>query len=89
MFKVRTAHIRLRHSHLSVLGLYRARDTLMAQLQDLNKSKPRSKVDENLIGEISRLESAITVTRDDLVSVSCYHRSMRSSNYKYFTCFSI
>lgn len=87
--KEQTAHIHFRHSHLSVLGLYRARDTLMAQLQDLNKSKPRSKVDENLIGKISRLESAITVTRDDLVSVSCYHRSMHSSNYKYFTYFSI
>jgi hypothetical protein len=49
-------YIHLRYPHLSILGLYRARDMLMAQLQDL------SKVDENLIGEISRLESAITVT---------------------------
>ena len=65
------------------------RDTLMAQLQDLNKSKPRSKVDENLIGEISHLESAITAMRDDLASVSYYHRSMLSSNYKSFTYFSI
>lgn len=47
----------------------------MAQLQELNKSKPRNKVDENLIGEISRLESAITVTRDDLVSIICSVRS--------------
>lgn len=28
-------------------GLYHAHDTLMAQLQNLNKSKPRNKVDEN------------------------------------------
>ena len=58
-------------SFISLLGLYRARDTLMTQLQELNKSKPRNQADENLIGEISRLESAITVTRDDFVSVRC------------------
>jgi structural maintenance of chromosome 1 len=47
----------------------RARDTLVAQMQELNKSKPRGKADENLIAEITRLESSITVTRDDLVSI--------------------
>jgi len=47
----------------------------MAQLQELNRSKPRGKADENVIAEITRLESAITVTRDDLVR-SC-GRSMR------------
>jgi hypothetical protein len=40
----------------------------MAQMQELNKSKPRGKADENLIAEISHLESSINVTRDDLVS---------------------
>jgi structural maintenance of chromosome 1 len=39
----------------------------MAQLQELNRSKPRGKADENIIAEITRLESAITVARDDLV----------------------
>jgi structural maintenance of chromosome 1 len=48
-------------------GLHRVRDALMAQLHELNKSKPRGKADENLIAEISRLESSIAVTRDDLV----------------------
>ena len=78
LFKVRTTYICLCQSHVSVLGLYRIRELPMAQLQDLNKSKLRSKVDENLIGEISRLESTIAVTRDDLVSVSCYHHNMHS-----------
>jgi hypothetical protein len=42
----------------------------MAQLHELNKSKPRGNADENIISEISRLESSITVTRDDLVSLA-------------------
>jgi len=53
-------------------GLQRVRDALMAQMQELNKSKPRGKADENLIAEISRLESSINVTRDDLVSGNIY-----------------
>lgn len=40
----------------------------MAQLQELNKTRPKGKADENLIAEITRLESTITMTRDDLVS---------------------
>lgn len=39
----------------------------MSQLRDLNKSKPRSKADESLVSEITRLESAITLANDDLV----------------------
>ncbi|KIJ62116.1 hypothetical protein HYDPIDRAFT_169279 [Hydnomerulius pinastri MD-312] len=49
-----------------VQGLIRLRDNLMAQLQELSRSKPRGKADENIIAEITRLESAITVTKDDL-----------------------
>jgi structural maintenance of chromosome 1 len=48
------------HTHSSV-GLTRLRDNLVAQLQDLNCSKPRGKADENVIAEITRLESAIAV----------------------------
>lgn len=51
----------------------------MAQLQELAKTKPRGKADENLIAEITRLESTLTVTRDDLVSayVACgYYKSL-------------
>ncbi|KAG2742674.1 hypothetical protein P692DRAFT_201870696 [Suillus brevipes Sb2] len=44
-----------------VQGLTRLRDNLVAQLQDLNCSKPRGKADENVIAEITRLESAIAV----------------------------
>ncbi|KAF5378785.1 hypothetical protein D9615_006938 [Tricholomella constricta] len=49
-----------------VQGLMRARDHLKAQLRDLAKQKPRGSTDENLMAEISRLESANTVARDDL-----------------------
>ncbi|KAF8840540.1 RecF/RecN/SMC protein [Paxillus ammoniavirescens] len=49
-----------------VQGLIRLRDNLMAQLQELSRSKPRGKADDNIIAEITRLESAITVTKDDL-----------------------
>jgi hypothetical protein len=40
----------------------------MAQLQDSNKLKLRNKAGENFV--VERLEFAIIVTRDDLVSVS-------------------
>ncbi|KAG6855965.1 hypothetical protein H0H87_008906 [Tephrocybe sp. NHM501043] len=49
-----------------VQGLMRVRDNLKSQLRDLAKQKPRGQTDENLIAEISRLESASTVARDDL-----------------------
>lgn len=73
-FPVLTIYLYINLTFLS--GLYRARDTLIAQLQGLNKSKPRNKVDENLIGEITCSESAITITGDDLVS-NCHHSGMR------------
>ena len=49
------------------LGLHRARDKLMQELNDLGKSKPRSKDDETLIADITRLEPALQIARDDLV----------------------
>ena len=45
----------------------RARDSFMAQLHELGKSKPRGKETEVLVAEITRLESAYAVARDDLV----------------------
>ena len=53
-----------------IQGLYRVRDSLLGQLRDLNKSKPRSKADENLVAEITRLESSLSLAKDDLVSIS-------------------
>lgn len=53
-------------------GLIRVRDALKGQLRDLSKQKPRGQSDENLISEVSRLETAITVARDDLVRFSIY-----------------
>ncbi|KAJ3557591.1 hypothetical protein NM688_g1392 [Phlebia brevispora] len=49
-----------------VQGLQRVRDKLLEDLRELNKSKPRSKADDNLLAEITRLEPALTVARDDL-----------------------
>ena len=45
------------------------RDNLMAQLLELGKSKPRGKESEVLLADITRLESTLSVARDDLVCV--------------------
>ena len=49
------------------IGMQRVRDKLLEDLRELNKSKPRSKADDNLLAEIARLEPALAVARDDLV----------------------
>ena len=51
-------------------GLTRARDTLLAEQRELHQQRARGKSDENLISEISRLESLMIVAKDDLVCVS-------------------
>ncbi|KAG2094389.1 uncharacterized protein F5147DRAFT_779008 [Suillus discolor] len=53
-----------------VQGLSCLRDNLVAQLQELDHSIPRGKTDENVIAEVTRLESAIAVIRDDLFTLS-------------------
>lgn len=63
---------RLPHTGITI-GLTRARDTMLGQLRELNKSKPRSKGDENLVAEITRLESTLTLARDDLVRSMAFH----------------
>ncbi|CAK5262899.1 unnamed protein product [Mycena citricolor] len=49
-----------------VAGLQRARDNLMTQLRDLAKQKTRVRTDDHLFAEISQLESALTLAKDDL-----------------------
>jgi structural maintenance of chromosome 1 len=49
-------------------GLVRLRDKLQSELRDLLKARPRGNVDQNLMSEIARLESSLTIARDDLVS---------------------
>jgi structural maintenance of chromosome 1 len=49
----------------------------MAQLQELSRSKPRGKADDNIIAEITRLESAMTVTKDDLVRILIFNRGRK------------
>ncbi|KAN0084141.1 RecF/RecN/SMC [Tylopilus felleus] len=60
-----------------VQGLVRLRDNLLAQLQELNRSKSRGKADENIIAEITRLESAISVTKDDLSAFKLRHNGTK------------
>ncbi|KAI9511038.1 RecF/RecN/SMC [Russula earlei] len=55
-----------------IQGLSRTRDNIQNQLSDLVKQKPRSKEDESLISEMTRLEAVLQVSRDDLSS--CSHR---------------
>ena len=50
-----------------LIGLSRARDTLLAEQRELHQQRAKVKSDEGLISEISRLESIITVAKDDLV----------------------
>ena len=52
---------------LIVVGLTRVRDKLLSDLRELNKSKPRSGTDENLLAELTRLDSAKQLAKDDLV----------------------
>lgn len=62
-------------TYAALLGLYRVRDKLLSDLRELNKSKPRSNADENLVAEITRLESSLTLAKDDLVRIvatACY-----------------
>lgn len=62
----------LTHRHAFFTGLIRVRESLMSQLKELNKQKPRMKTDENLLAEITRLESTLRVQRDDLVCLTWF-----------------
>ena len=50
-------------------GLKRVRDKLLGDLRALQKDRPRAD-DEARLSELSRLESALQVARDDLVRLS-------------------
>ncbi|ESK86076.1 cohesin complex subunit psm1 [Moniliophthora roreri MCA 2997] len=49
-----------------IQGLYRSRDSLQAKLRELAKQKSRVKTDDTLIADVARLESGITIAKDDL-----------------------
>ncbi|KAG9048939.1 Structural maintenance of chromosomes protein 1 [Serendipita sp. 407] len=51
-----------------VQNLNRARDDLLIQMRELNKSKPRARADEGLSAEMNRLESALVVAREERAS---------------------
>ncbi|PCH34989.1 cohesin complex subunit psm1 [Wolfiporia cocos MD-104 SS10] len=63
----RSSHGNSRHwEEKDVQGLHRVRDNLLAELRQLQKSKPRGNADENLTAEITRLENELQVAKDDL-----------------------
>ncbi|KAG8819272.1 Structural maintenance of chromosomes protein 1 [Serendipita sp. 399] len=51
-----------------IQNLQRARDDLLIQMRELNKSKPRARADEGLTAEMNRLESALVVAREERAS---------------------
>ncbi|KAH9170044.1 cohesin complex subunit psm1 [Lactarius sanguifluus] len=55
-----------------IQGLSRSRDNIQSQLSELAKQKPRNQEDDNLISEMTRLESVLQVARDDLSA--CNHK---------------
>ncbi|KAM6496344.1 condensin complex subunit SMC1 [Amanita muscaria] len=64
----RSTHSSKKWDEKDVQGLQRVRDSLMSDLRELSKQKPRGKADENLIAEVTRLETAITLAKDDLTA---------------------
>lgn len=54
-------------SRVTYKGLHRVRDKLLADLQELNKNKPRGMADDALLADITRLDPALAIARDDLV----------------------
>ncbi|KAI5889216.1 RecF/RecN/SMC protein [Schizophyllum commune H4-8] len=53
-----------------VQSLQRTQEKLMSELKALAKDKPKAGTDENLQGEISRLETSLMVVRDDLKEIN-------------------
>jgi structural maintenance of chromosome 1 len=49
-------------------GLQRQRDSLLSQMRELSKQKPRAKNDDALMAEITKYESEIMIVQDELVS---------------------
>ncbi|KAG8960566.1 Structural maintenance of chromosomes protein 1 [Tulasnella sp. 419] len=62
----RSSHSSKKWEDKEVAEMRRNQNTLANQLRELTQSKPRNKNDENLINEISRLESALALAKDDL-----------------------
>lgn len=49
------------------LALHRTRESLLTQMRDLNKTKPRGRADEGPMAEMTRLESTLMVAKEDRV----------------------
>lgn len=60
------------------LALNKQRDSLMAYLKELQKSHPKGKTDENLTGDISRLDAELVLVKDDLVRPPAAFASRKS-----------
>ncbi|KAG8997801.1 Structural maintenance of chromosomes protein 1 [Tulasnella sp. JGI-2019a] len=62
----RSTHNNKKWEDQEVAGMRRTQDVLIGQLKELSASKPRNKNDDTIMPEISRLESALTIARDEL-----------------------
>ncbi|KAG8849135.1 Structural maintenance of chromosomes protein 1 [Tulasnella sp. 330] len=62
----RSTHNNKKWEDQEVAGMRRTQDVLISQLKELSASKPRNKNDDAIIPEISRLESALTIAKDEL-----------------------
>ncbi|KAJ7598927.1 condensin complex subunit SMC1 [Mycena floridula] len=62
----KSSHSAKKWEEKDVQGLTRTRDTLLAQLRELGKQKPRAKNDDDLLSNVSRLESSIIIAKDEL-----------------------
>lgn len=50
-------------------GLQRLRDSLMAQLTELTKAKPRGHSDDTILSDLQSIESSIALKRDEMVQL--------------------
>jgi len=62
----------------NIIGLKRLEENLRTQLAEIAKNRPRSSQDELLTSEITRLESELTVTNDDLSAIKTRLSGIRS-----------
>ncbi|KAG8907644.1 Structural maintenance of chromosomes protein 1 [Tulasnella sp. 403] len=65
----RSTHNSKKWEDQEVANMRRTQDTLIGQLRDLSQAKPRNKNDDLLTAEISRLESALAIAKDELSAV--------------------
>lgn len=62
-------------------GLKRSKENYTAQLQELNKSKPKDKGDEGLLENVARLDALLGLAKDDLVCAHSFAPVLRLADH--------